>query len=156
MTFLNGVFGAIGLIPQFRKNFALGFCSLITPTRTKKHFHYAITQKESGKLRITPQQKGLITPLRQPITPPPPCKGSAMLKQSDFVNMRSYVWLHPWIGSFLSRSVLINVLNDWGFIRAYALMKGNWSGKKWSGTFNVFMKVTHFSTAPMWHILWKF
>ena len=43
---MNGVFGVIGLIPEFRKNFALDFCSLVTLLRTKN---------------------GLITPLRKKI-----------------------------------------------------------------------------------------
>ena len=50
VTFLNNVFGVIGLIPEFLVMLTL--------------HHYA---KKSGKLRITTQQKGLITPLRQPI-----------------------------------------------------------------------------------------
>ena len=59
VIFWNGVFGVIGLIPEFRQNFALNFCFLVTPLRKKNRGNCVLRHK-----------KGLITPLRQPITPP--------------------------------------------------------------------------------------
>ena len=65
---MNGVFGVIGPIPEFRKNFALDFCSLITLLRTKivlitplrkkigEITHYATT-KRAHHAAHTPETK---------------------------------------------------------------------------------------------------
>ena len=89
MIFLNSVFGVIGLIPEFRKNFALNFCSLSTPLRTKNVLITPL-RKKMGKLRITPQQKGLITPLRQPIIPPTTTRVKLGPVELSFVRLAYY------------------------------------------------------------------
>ena len=62
-------FGVIRANLRVRQSFALDFCFLIAPLRTK-NFLITLLRQKIGAITYYAIKKGFIAPLRQPITPP--------------------------------------------------------------------------------------